>query len=118
MAYAASNSRTEQSGGENSDTPMLLGFTNEQVQRLLSLIESSKPGYEKLSGKASWILDTGASNHMTGDLKALEGLEKIKPVPVGMPNGVVRLATLQGTLNLSPKIKLTKVLYVPNFVAI
>ena len=53
MAYVAGNKGTEQSGGENSETPMLPGFTNEQVQRLLSLIESSKPGYEKLLGKSS-----------------------------------------------------------------
>ena len=52
---------------------------------------------------------------MTSDLRALEELEKIKPIPVWMPDGVLRLATLQGAINLSPKIKLTKVLYVRNF---
>jgi len=53
-------------------------FTAEQIQKLLSLIEMSKSGYEKLSGNEKWILDSGASRHRTGNLKALTNWKKLK----------------------------------------
>jgi len=95
--YAVANGGIKQgvaASVESSESPTLPGFTNEQVQRLFSLIESSKLGCEILSSNLLWILDTGASNHMTGNLKALMELEKIEPIPVGLPNGVIRMATL------------------------
>ena len=41
-------------------------ITDEQVQKLLSLIETPKENNERLSGKCDWLLDSGASYHMTG----------------------------------------------------
>jgi len=43
-------------------------LSGEQVQKLLSLMDTSKAGYEKPLGKTRWILDSGASCHMKGDI--------------------------------------------------
>jgi len=93
----------------------LPGLTSEQLQNLLSLIEPSKSGYERLSGNATWILDTGASCQMTGNLNGLSKLELINPIPVELPDAVFRMASLQGAMSLGSKINLSKVLYIPNF---
>ena len=37
----------------------------------MSFIDMPKDGYDGLSGESPWILDSGASNHMTGELKLL-----------------------------------------------
>jgi len=47
------------------------GLSPDQVQRLLSLINIPKSGYEKLSDKPSWMIDSGASCHMTHDSKLI-----------------------------------------------
>jgi len=44
---------------------------------LLSLINIPKEGYEKLSGKSLWMIDSGASCHMTGDSKLFGEVTKI-----------------------------------------
>jgi len=41
-----------------------------------------------MTGKqVSWIIDTGASNHMTENLSDLHKLRTISPCLVGLPNG-------------------------------
>ena len=94
---------------------MFSGFTSDQVQKLLSLIEPSQTGYEKLAGKSYWIIDSGASRHMTGELQSLERKTTVAPVPVNLPNGASVVAKLEGSMTLGPKINLDKVLYIPKF---
>jgi len=65
---------------------MMGGFTPEQVQRRLSLIETPKSGYEKLLGKDIWLLDFGTSCHMTGSLASLCDGYNLKPIPVELLN--------------------------------
>lgn len=60
---------------EDSECLIMSGFTNEQVQCLLSPIKSPKLSHERLSGNMMWILDTGVSSNMIAKLDALEKLE-------------------------------------------
>ena len=62
-------------------------LTSEQVQRLMSLIDTPKNGYEKLSGELPWMIDNGASKHMTGDVNLIKDLKPIKPIVIDLPNG-------------------------------
>jgi len=55
----------------------ILGLTPDQVQRLLTLIDILKGGYGKLSGKLSWMIDYGASCHMTCDLSLIDEVKNI-----------------------------------------
>lgn len=70
---------------------------------------------ETLTGKlllVPWILDTGASNHMTGPLDILTEVIDIEPCLVGLPDGRHSIATKRGTLILGQFINLLHVLFV------
>jgi len=66
------------------------------VDKLLSLIEAPKSGHDKLSGKGDWLLDSGASHHMIGDLGKLTNVYDTHPVMLGMPNGQSSMASKRG----------------------
>ena len=53
---------------EEHNNNTLSRLTSNQVQQFLSFIEPSKPAYEKLADKTTWIIDSRASRHMMGDL--------------------------------------------------
>ena len=93
-----------------SATPCL---TQEQIQRLLSLIESPKPNYEKLSGKHVWMFDSGASCHMTGDLSMIQEAEQVSPIAIGLPNRMQTFASKEGFVLLNNRIRLNNILFIP-----
>ena len=88
-------------------TLVIPGFTANQVQRLLSIIDAPKTSGEKLSGNGNWLLDSGASCHMTGDMKKLSRTPDICPILVNMPNGQRSIASKQGMVKLSSTITLS-----------
>lgn len=71
---------------------------------MLSIINVPKKGYEKLSSKTTWIIDSGAACHMTYDLKLLAEIKNIRPVAIHLPNGAHTLAKKQGKIVLSEKV--------------
>lgn len=77
-------------------------------------LSSSTP---KLHGKKfyddQWIIDTGASNHMSGNIELFTHLHDIPSSPVGLPNGKVTNATKEGQIKLNEKLILENVLFVP-----
>ncbi|XP_013622886.1 PREDICTED: uncharacterized protein LOC106328890 [Brassica oleracea var. oleracea] len=94
-------------------------LTNEQWASLAALLEQQKltPIPDKLNGKiqiGEVILDTGASHHMTGDVRLLTDLRKMVGCPVHFADGSQVQATQSGMLKLSDKIVLENVLFVPN----
>ena len=69
---------------------------------------------------AAWIVDSGASHHMTGDASVIVGQTTVPPVHVRMPNGSTVTATQSGTVPLpvwavdgSTTLTLQDVLHVP-----
>ncbi|KAH7564867.1 hypothetical protein JRO89_XS09G0048500 [Xanthoceras sorbifolium] len=69
---------------------------------------------DRLNGKfdmKSWIIDTGATHHVTGDLSWLFDTMVLFECPVGLPNGESVVATQSGSVGLSDKITLQNVLY-------
>ena len=68
------------------------------------------------STKGSWVIDTGASNHMCNDLDLLADACNINPpLPIYLPDGRTCLVYKVGQVNLSKTITLTNVLYLPHF---
>ncbi|XP_048497867.1 uncharacterized protein LOC125496452 [Beta vulgaris subsp. vulgaris] len=59
---------------------------------------------------SSWIIDTGCTHHVAGDLSFLCDVS-IDDCPVGLPNGASVLATQSGTVHLSDTLVLHNVLY-------
>ncbi|XP_073280573.1 uncharacterized protein [Primulina huaijiensis] len=101
----------------DSEKSGLAGLSNEQWQNLLQLLNSHKPSTsEKMTGNHinnPWIIDTGASNHMTGSLKNMSELRGVSGCPVGLPDGQYAAATKEGSVKLDENLELKNVLYVP-----
>jgi len=93
------------------------GLTQDQIQKLLSLIDSPKAGFENSEGTMSWMLDSGASCHMASDVSVMDTIEKTAPVIIGLPNGTYTVAKEKGSVALGGGMKLEKVLCVPKLIA-
>ena len=89
------------------------GLNTDRWQTLLQMLGGSKPAtIKKMTGKP-WIIDTGASNHMTGMIGDLRDLREIAQCSVGLPDGSSAIATKEGTVTLESNLCLKNVLYVP-----
>ncbi|KAL0445015.1 UNVERIFIED_CONTAM: Retrovirus-related Pol polyprotein from transposon RE1 [Sesamum latifolium] len=66
--------------------------------------------------KKVWIIDSGASTHMSSDVRLLTNIQTLKnSFFVKLPDGTKCLVTHKGDVELSDRIKLYGVLYVPSF---
>ena len=59
------------------------------MQRMLSLVDPTRTGYEKLLGKGVWIFCTEVSRCMTGNLDFLNQVKNINPVLAELPDGML-----------------------------
>ena len=96
---------------------VVTGLSNEQWQTLIEMLNANKAnGVEKMNGKGScvsWIIDSGASNHMTGNSRNLKEQHNVEACVVGLPKGEEVHANKEGTVILEGGLKLKNVLYVP-----
>ncbi|KAK9002727.1 hypothetical protein V6N11_060310 [Hibiscus sabdariffa] len=60
-----------------------------------------------------WIIDIGASNHVTGDVSFVFDIKNIVECHVGLPYGQKITATKEGSVKLSSTITLQNFFYVP-----
>lgn len=60
-----------------------------------------------------WIINMGASHHVTGNLNCLNHVKKITNIPVGLPDGKDATATKEGSAILDGGLRLDHVLFVP-----
>ncbi|KAH9718015.1 retrovirus-related pol polyprotein from transposon RE1 [Citrus sinensis] len=108
------------SGGGNQASPTLSAqdraalaatLTDDQWATMVNMLNSQNKDVskEKLSGK--WILDTGASRHMTGSRELMTDLQNIGPSPIGLPNGTCSHAQGEGTVEFGNNLRLNHVLY-------
>ncbi|KAK3000960.1 hypothetical protein RJ639_021325 [Escallonia herrerae] len=118
-AAATQNNNPSLSQAQAAATSALPGLTPEQMQRLITFLESSLSGTDSLVGKSlppthTWLIDSGASHHMTGNLNFFSSIWDIPPSPVGLPDGLQTNAIKAGSVSLADDITLRHVLYVPN----
>nr|XP_017225299.1 PREDICTED: uncharacterized protein LOC108201523 [Daucus carota subsp. sativus] len=108
-------------------------FTPAQMQQLMQLLgkETDSSSTESqlksafVAGKmcllsssgTSWIIDSGATDHMCNDLTVFSDYKQIQGSDnyIVIPNGKKALITHTGTIHLTKKIVLHDVLYVPDF---
>ncbi|KAK8493816.1 hypothetical protein V6N12_018614 [Hibiscus sabdariffa] len=114
-------STTEVMGNDiisDSDKTAITGLSNEQWETLRTLLNGAKMGTnEKMAGNRSsmhWIIDSGASHHMTGCLECLSDVRDVIGCPVGLPNRNQIAVTKEGTMVFDNKLTLNHVLYVPS----
>ncbi|KAK3036929.1 hypothetical protein RJ639_030894 [Escallonia herrerae] len=118
-AAATQNNNPSLSQAQAAATSALPGLTPEQMQHLITFLESSPSGTDSLVGKSlppthTWLIDSGASHHMTGNLNFFSSIWNIPPSPVGLPDGLQTNAIKVGSVSLADGITLRHVLYVPN----
>ncbi|GAA0167848.1 hypothetical protein LIER_22692 [Lithospermum erythrorhizon] len=83
----------------------------------MSRVLRCKPD-DRLTGKLLsdvWIIDSGASNHVTGNLLLLSNLRDMPPCTVSLPDGKKVTSSKCGSARLSSSLTLHTVYYVPNF---
>nr|KYP36220.1 Copia protein [Cajanus cajan]KYP68721.1 Copia protein [Cajanus cajan] len=79
-------------------------------------VHENMAGNNKNLREIEWVLDSGASHHMTPCLSLLKAVRKIeKPFYVTVPTGNVVLVESMGYIDLDKNIKLENVLFVPQF---
>ncbi|KAJ4751619.1 Retroelement pol polyprotein-like [Rhynchospora pubera] len=107
-----------------SDTvmqPKIPGLSDVQLQQIMAILQNSNHGAssdaaEKLQGNltnTAWLVDSGASHHMTGNFECLRNVHKILPSSVVLPNGGQTSVELEGSVYLCGGLILKRVLYVP-----
>ncbi|WCJ23129.1 Retrovirus-related Pol polyprotein from transposon RE2 [Euphorbia peplus] len=78
------------------------GITPGQWTQLLDLLNQAKTT-ERLQGKKAnfeWIIDTGATHHVTGNFSQLKDVQTIATCPIGLPDGKTAEASQEGTVKL------------------
>ncbi|GJZ80107.1 hypothetical protein Tco_0644944 [Tanacetum coccineum] len=99
----------------SSLTPAL---SDEQWNSVINMFKSLAPNNdnqaEKLSGMSLflWILDIGASLHMTGDKSMLHDLHDIFPIPICLPIGILANVVQEGTVVFNDGLCVQNVLYI------
>ncbi|CAA7028514.1 unnamed protein product [Microthlaspi erraticum] len=94
-----------------------IGLTNEQWSTLIKLLEEKQGATPRLTGKSfshDWVIDTGASNHMTGYVDLLNDRKYMLPCGIGLPNGKQSLSREKGTVIFDEDFALKNVLFVPD----
>ena len=99
--------------GKNSG---ITGLDSEQRETLMTMLRKQKSNTsERLTGKNNkslcWIIDSGATNHMVGDLHKLQAVRDFSNCLVGLPNGSQSFATKEGTIKIDEHLALDNVLY-------
>ncbi|XP_019173414.1 PREDICTED: uncharacterized protein LOC109168989 [Ipomoea nil] len=84
------------------------------VRHALSLSPTGPTLNESLSGISlpCWIIDTGASNHMTGNINLLSNIKQTDPCNIGLPDGSRVIAVKSRTIYLTDNLILMNVLFV------
>ncbi|KAK2366753.1 putative mitochondrial protein [Trifolium repens] len=128
---------SESSNAMASTSVSIPGFTQEQIQGIMSLlstasvaassqttpvastnlISSHHVNYVTTPGSPShpWIIDSGATDHISSSLSYFTTYRTIKPIPINLPNGQQAITSIRGTIHLTNTITLFDVLYVPHF---
>ena len=91
-------------------------FALEQWRAITGFFGNATIPENRLNGKfdvSSWIIDSGATHHVTGDKSWLLSIRQIH-CSVGLPNGETVVASMEGSVRLSDTITLHHVLYVPH----
>ncbi|XP_061369921.1 uncharacterized protein LOC133312697 [Gastrolobium bilobum] len=103
-----------------SNPNFVLNLTPEILQQIANMVVSpSTPSANTttLSGKHipnyTWLVDSGASQHMTGNLQLISNVESIPPTSIGLPDGDQLVSVQRGIFQLTSNIILQDVLYVP-----
>ncbi|XP_058775552.1 uncharacterized protein LOC131649812 [Vicia villosa] len=122
-----------QESSQQIPSQSLFGFTQEQYQNILELLQQSKTNAKANSISTSpfilnshshtdngknphlWILDTDATDHIAFDIEKFSSYKSIIPIHVSLPDGSHVTASVSGSIAISPALTLHNVLHIPSF---
>ncbi|OIT38548.1 hypothetical protein A4A49_59384, partial [Nicotiana attenuata] len=120
MANAVTNVETREELNHQEETQGM-SLSREQYGQIVNLLQHFQMGNTADNPASAniadlWILDSGASHHMTFNKTHLQNITYLPyPVLVKLPNGYKVKVTEIGDVILTPKIVLYRVLFVPSF---
>ncbi|MCH85256.1 retrovirus-related Pol polyprotein from transposon TNT 1-94, partial [Trifolium medium] len=117
---------------------MIASFSHEELQALKTLLKSSSKNAGEVSSSQvhsfsiasassndqkgtpstsmnTWILDSGATDHVCPFLDLFINKKHISPLPVKLPNGSLVTADMVGDIQVTSQILLHNVLYIADF---
>lgn len=62
-----------------------------------------------------WIVDSGVSEHLSGNISFFQNLQKCKSFTISLPNGDKQVVSQKGNITISPSITLNDVYFIPSF---
>ncbi|GAU15685.1 hypothetical protein TSUD_109430 [Trifolium subterraneum] len=90
--------------------------TSSQVNSLSRFVASASsntvPGINPIT---TWIIDSGATDHVCNSFSLFTNHKKITPIPIKLPNGNRVIADTVGDVQVTKNIELHNVLYMPHF---
>lgn len=99
-----------------SDRVGISGLNDNEWEALKNILaQRTSDSKERLSGKyfiESWIIDTGASNHMTGCIDFLSEVSDMAPVMIKLPDGRYTISHKHGKVKLGSALILHDVFFV------
>lgn len=94
----------------------LSGLSDAQWKTLVHMLdERNTTSVNRLSGKSfieSWIIYSGAINHMTGSLDLLIDVSDMAPVNIKLPDGRFTISSKMGSVQLGSSLVLQSVYFV------
>lgn len=123
-ASSSSNTNTSQSSLGSQAPSSSVPLTQDQVSKLLALLEqrttheaSTNTAGTSVLRRSSWIIDSGATQHMTSSIANLEKVVDISELNliVNHPNGSQAKIKKIGNMKLTNNLFLLDVLVVPDF---
>ncbi|KAL2898459.1 Retrovirus-related Pol polyprotein from transposon TNT 1-94 [Bienertia sinuspersici] len=79
-------------------------------------ITYSSNAFLKLFDQTSWIINSGASDHICCNIALFSTINTLKqPLRIGLPDGNIKYINQIGSVQLTPSITLYNVLFVPDF---
>nr|GEY04027.1 retrovirus-related Pol polyprotein from transposon TNT 1-94 [Tanacetum cinerariifolium] len=105
----SANTRTR-----DSNVIPLPGLNSKQWETLLQMLKNGSGSIVKMNGKYIWIINSGASHHMTSMIEELFNLKDIVQCPVELTtDGYIVMAKKKGDVRFDNGFILKNVLYVP-----
>jgi len=129
------NHEQNHEGSKSEVESQQIGFTLDQYQTLLALLQQFKSndnvssqvsvtpsnittqtGNNFISSFSSWIIDSGATDHICSSLTYFASYQQIHPISVKLPNGNQVIANYySGSVFLNQDHVIDNVLYIPCF---
>ncbi|XP_004243119.1 uncharacterized protein [Solanum lycopersicum] len=90
----------------------------EQMTRLLNMLDTPTQSRNNTGTvhalSPDWLIDSGASHHMTGNFSSLYDIMSVPECSIGLPDGTRVVANYCGSVQISANLILKNVLFVPN----